>query len=55
MTIIHVASTDIMLSPGMTSLGRISVGRERVPFHRPTIGKCIGPRHGKSRFFRDIT
>jgi hypothetical protein len=55
MTTIHVASADIMLSPGMISLGMISVGRGRVPFHGPTIGKSIGPWHGKSRVFRDIT
>jgi hypothetical protein len=54
-TTIHVASTDIMLSPGMTSLGRFSVGRGRVPFHGPTIGKSIVSWHGKSRVFKDIT
>jgi hypothetical protein len=55
MTIIHVASTDIMLSPGMTSLGRISVGRGRIPFHGPTIGQSIRPWHRQSRVLRGIT
>jgi hypothetical protein len=33
----HVVETDVMLSPGTTSLGIISVGRGRIPFHGPTI------------------
>jgi hypothetical protein len=40
----QVVKTDVMLSPGMTSLGIISVGRGRIPFHEPTIWKSIGPR-----------
>jgi hypothetical protein len=41
--------------PSMTSLGMISVGQGRVPFHGPTIRKSIGPWHGEGRVFRDIT
>jgi hypothetical protein len=55
MTTIYVASADIMLSLGMTSLGMIGVGRGRVPFHGPTIGKSIGPWHRQSRVLRGIT
>jgi hypothetical protein len=55
MTTIHIANTDIMLSPAMTSLGMISVGRGRVPFHGPTIGKSIGPWHRQSRVLKGIT
>jgi hypothetical protein len=33
---VHVASMDIMLSHGMTSLITVGVGRGRVPLHRPT-------------------
>jgi hypothetical protein len=55
MTTIHIASTDIMLSPGMTSLGMISVDRGWVPLHGTTIRQSIGPRHRKGRVFRDIT
>jgi hypothetical protein len=54
-TTVHVTSTDIMLSPGMTSLGRISVGQGRVPFHGPTIGQSIGPWHRQSRVLRGST
>jgi hypothetical protein len=52
---IHIANTDIMLSPGMTSLGKISIGLGRIPFHGPTIGQSIGPRHKQSRVLRGIT
>jgi hypothetical protein len=55
MTTIHVANTDIMLSSGMTSLGMISVGLGRVPFHGPTIEQSIGPRHKQTRVLRGIT
>jgi hypothetical protein len=51
----HVVKSDVMLSPGTTSLGIISIGRGRIPFHGPTIGKSTGPRQGKSRVFKDIT
>jgi hypothetical protein len=51
----HVVKTDVMLSPGTTSLGIISIGRGRVPFHEKTIWKSTGPRQGKSRVFKDIT
>jgi hypothetical protein len=51
----HVVKTDVMLSPGTTSLGIISVGRGRIPFHEPIIWKSTGPRQGKSRLFKDIT
>jgi hypothetical protein len=51
----HVVKTDVMLSPGTTSFGIISVGRGRIPFHEPTIWKSTGPRQGKSRVFKDIT
>jgi hypothetical protein len=30
----HVVKTDVMLSPGTTSLGILSVGRGRIPFPR---------------------
>jgi hypothetical protein len=40
----YVVKTDVMLSPGTTSLGIISVGRGRIPFHGPTIWKSTGPR-----------
>jgi hypothetical protein len=46
---------NVMLSPGTTSLGIISIGRGRIPFHGPIIWKSIGPRQGKSRVFKDIT
>jgi hypothetical protein len=36
-----------MLSPGMTSLGIISVGRGWIPFHGPTIWKSTGSRQGR--------
>jgi hypothetical protein len=48
----YVVKTDVMLSPGTTSLGIISVGRG---LHGPTIWKSTGPRQGKSRVFKDIT
>jgi hypothetical protein len=51
----YVVRTDVTLSPGTTSLEIISVGRGRIPFHRPTIWKSIGPRQGKSRIFKDYT
>jgi hypothetical protein len=51
----HIDKTDVTLSPGMTLLGIISVGRGRIPFHEPTIWKSIGPRQGESRVFKDIT
>jgi hypothetical protein len=51
----HVVKTDVMLSPGTTSLGIINVGRGRIPFHRPTIWKSTGPRQGKSRIFKGFT
>jgi hypothetical protein len=43
----HVVKMDVMLSPGTTSLGIISVGRGRIPFHGPTIWKSTGPRQGR--------
>jgi hypothetical protein len=55
MITVHVASMDIMLSHGMTSLVMIGVGRGRVPLHGPTIRQSIGPRHGKGRVFRGVT
>jgi hypothetical protein len=51
----YIVKTDVMLSPGTTSLGIISVGRGRIPFHGPTIWKSTGPRQGKSRVFKNIT
>jgi hypothetical protein len=45
----YVVKTDVMLSPGTTSLGIISVGRGRIPFHGPTIWKSTEPRQGKNR------
>jgi hypothetical protein len=51
----HIVKSDVMLSPSTTSLGIISVGRGRIPFHEPTIWKSTGPRQGKSRVFTDIT
>jgi hypothetical protein len=51
----YVVKTDVMLSPGTTSLGIISVGRGRIPFHGPTIWESTGPRQGKSRVFKDNT
>jgi hypothetical protein len=51
----HVVKTDVMLSPGTTSLGIISVGRGRIPIHGPTFWKSTGPRQGKSRVFKDFT
>jgi hypothetical protein len=50
----HAVKTDVMLSPGTTSLGIVSVGRGRIPFHGPTIRKSIGPRQGKSRVFQGV-
>jgi hypothetical protein len=44
--------TDVMLSPGTTSLGIINVGRGQFPTHGPIIRKSTGPRHGKSRVFK---
>jgi hypothetical protein len=39
----YVVKTDVMLSPGTTSIGIISVGRGRIPFHEPTIwGRAQG-------------
>jgi hypothetical protein len=51
----HVVKTDVMLSPGTTSLGIISVGRGQIPLHGPTICKSTGPSQGKSRVFKDFT
>jgi hypothetical protein len=51
----HVVTADVMLSPGMTSLSIISVGRGRIPFHGPTLWKSTRPRQGKSRVLKDIT
>jgi hypothetical protein len=51
----QVVKMDVMLSPGATSLGIISVGRGRIPFHGPTIWKSTGPRQGRSRVFKDFT
>jgi hypothetical protein len=48
----HVIMTDVMLSPGTTSLGIINVGRGRFPTHGPTFWKSTGPRQGKSRVFK---
>jgi hypothetical protein len=48
----HVVKTDVMLSPGTTSLDITSAGQGRIPFHRPTIWKSTGPRQGKSRVFK---
>jgi hypothetical protein len=33
----HVVKMDVMLSLGTTSLGIISIGRGRIPFHGPII------------------
>jgi hypothetical protein len=55
MITILVASKDVMLSHGITSLVMIRVDRGRVPLHEPTIRQSIRPRHGVSRVFRDIT
>jgi hypothetical protein len=38
----HVVKTDVMLSPGTTSLGILNVGRGRISFHEPTIWKSTG-------------
>jgi hypothetical protein len=43
----HVVKTDVMLSPGTTSLEIISIGRGRIPFHGPIFWKSIGPRQGR--------
>jgi hypothetical protein len=48
----HVVKTDVMLSPGTTSLDITNVGRGRIPFHGPTIRKSTGPRQRKSRVFK---
>jgi hypothetical protein len=53
--LLHVVKTDVMLSPGTTSLGIISVGRGWIPLHEPTMRQSIGPWHGKSRVLKDIT
>jgi hypothetical protein len=55
MITIHVASMDIMLSHGMTSLVMIGVGRGWIPLHGPTMRQSIWPRHGKGRVFRGMT
>jgi hypothetical protein len=39
----------VELSPSSTSFGGTCVGRGRIPLHRPTIGKSIGPWHKQSR------
>jgi hypothetical protein len=51
----HVVKTDVMRSPGTTSLGIISIGRGQIPFRGPTIWKSTGSRQGKSRVFKDFT
>jgi hypothetical protein len=51
----YVIRTDVMLSPGTTSLGITRVGRGRIPFHGPIFWKSTGPRQGKSRVFKDFT
>jgi hypothetical protein len=51
----YVVKTDVMLSPGTTSLSIINVGRGRIPFHGPTFWKSTGPRQGKSRVLKDYT
>jgi hypothetical protein len=43
----HVVKTDVMLSPGTTSLEIISIGRGRIPFHGPIFWTSIGPRQGR--------
>jgi hypothetical protein len=48
----YVVKTDVMVSPGTTSLGITNVGRGRIPFHEPTIWKSTGPRQEKSRVFK---
>jgi hypothetical protein len=48
----HVVMTDVMLSPGTTSLGIINVGRGRFSTHGPTFRKSTGPRQRKSRVFK---
>jgi hypothetical protein len=50
----HVVKTDVMPSPGTTSLGITNVGREWIPFHGPTFWKSTGPRQGKSRVFKTL-
>jgi hypothetical protein len=52
MVTVHVANPDIMLSPGMISLGMISVGRGRVPLHGPTIRQRVRAWHRQSRVFK---
>jgi hypothetical protein len=49
-----VVKTDVMLSPGTTSLRIINVGRGRSPTHRPNFWKSTGPRQGKSRVFKTL-
>jgi hypothetical protein len=51
----YVVKSDAMLSPGMTSLEIISIGRGRIPFLGPIFWKSIGPRPGKSRVFKSLT
>jgi hypothetical protein len=50
----RVVMTDVMLSPGTTSLGITNVGREWISFHGPTFWKSIGPRQGKNRVFKTL-
>jgi hypothetical protein len=50
----HIVKTDVMLSPGTTSLDFTSAGRGRIPFHGPTFRKSTGPRQGKSRVFETL-
>jgi hypothetical protein len=51
----HVVKTDVMLSPGTTSLGIPKFGRGRIPFLGPIFWKSTGPRQGKSRIFKGFT
>jgi hypothetical protein len=51
----HVVKTDVMLSPGTTSLGITNVGRGRTPFHGPTFWESTGPRQGESGVFKGFT
>jgi hypothetical protein len=46
---------DIELSPSSISLEGSCVGRARIPFHGPSIEKCIGLWYRQSRVLRGIT
>jgi hypothetical protein len=39
----HVIKTDVMLSPGTTSLEILSIGRGWIPFLGPIFWKSTGP------------